>query len=152
MGCNITCFERTIHKIKPLPKNKIREACELIAEGYLQHILDFGIYYGCFSQLESYTLHDGILVWDGLDIGSNCTADTEKLWELYTHMGITKELFNMYKSDNSENSTAFVLLDIESVLPEKYEIVSTDFSSTWIKDTDTNKIFKISVSEEHADT
>lgn len=50
MECKVTCFERAMHLIKPLPEGKLREAVEIIQEDGFQDFLDFCVENGCFTK------------------------------------------------------------------------------------------------------
>ena len=41
MDCKVTCFDRVMNLVMPLPKDKHKEAVEIIREYNFQDILDF---------------------------------------------------------------------------------------------------------------
>ena len=99
MECNVTCFERVMHLVKELPKEKYNEAIESAREDCFEEFLDFCVDNGCFTKLQSYTLYDGIIMWEDLD-GNYWEEDYDKLHELYDRIGITREVFEQYDLDN----------------------------------------------------
>ena len=67
MECKVTCFERVMHLVGELPKNKLKEGVEVIQEYSFQDFLDFCVENGCFTEEQSNTLYDGIVMWEDLD-------------------------------------------------------------------------------------
>lgn len=98
MECTITCFERVLHLVKELPNDNpkvLDEACDIIQNYSFQDLLNFGVEQGCFSEPQSSTLYDGIVMWEDLD-GNYYEEDYDKLQELYEKMGITENVFNNF--------------------------------------------------------
>ena len=67
MECKVTCFERVMHLVGELPKNKLKEGVEVIQEYSFQDFLDYCVENGCFTEEQSNTLYDGIVMWEDLD-------------------------------------------------------------------------------------
>ena len=99
MECKVTCFERVMHLVKELPKDKYNEAIEITREDSFEDFLDFCVDNGCFTNLQSHTLYDGIVMWEDLD-GNYWEEDYDRLHELYDRVGITSEVFEQYDLDN----------------------------------------------------
>ena len=95
MDCNVTCFERVMHLVQPLPKEKLKEAVEVAQEYSFEETLDFFVECGCFTKQQSSTLYDGIVMWEDLD-GNYWEEDHDKLMELYESVGLTEEVWNEY--------------------------------------------------------
>lgn len=100
MECKVTCFERVMHLVNKLPKDKIEEACELITDYGFIDFLDFGVENGCFTKEQSQTLYEGIIMWEDFD-GNYYEEDEDKLVMLYEHMGITTEDVWAYQEKHS---------------------------------------------------
>lgn len=92
MNCKITCFERVMNLVKELPKDKFQEAVEIIQEYSFQELLDFCVENNCFTESQSNTIYDGIVMWEDLD-GNYWEEDCDKLQELYDKIGITEDIF-----------------------------------------------------------
>lgn len=95
MECKVTCFDRVMNLIMPLPKEKYEEAVEIIQEYNVQEFLEFCVENGCFSQIQSYTLFDGIIMWEDLE-GNYWEEDYDKLIKLYEKTGITEDVFKQF--------------------------------------------------------
>ena len=95
MVCTVTCFDRVLNLVKPLPENKLKEAVEVATEYSFQDILDFGVENNCFTEAQSSTLYDGIVMWENLE-DSYWEEDYDKLHLLYDKMGMTEEVFEKY--------------------------------------------------------
>lgn len=87
MKCTVTCFERVLNLVKPLPDNKIQEGLEIIREYSFQELLDFGVENGCFTEAQSSTLYEGIVMWEDLE-GNYWEEDYDKISTLYEKMGL----------------------------------------------------------------
>ena len=98
MECKVTCFDRVMNLVMPLSANKYKEAVEIIQEYGVQDFLDFCVDNGCFTQMQSYTLYDGIVMWEDLD-GNYWEEDYDKLHELYERIGIKEEIFKQYTNN-----------------------------------------------------
>ena len=98
MDCKVTCFDRVMHLVKELPKDKYKEAVKIIQEDGLSEFLVFCVENGCFSEIQSYTLYDGIVMWEDLD-GNYWEEDYIKLQELYDKVGITEEVFEQFMDE-----------------------------------------------------
>lgn len=98
MDCKVTCFERVMNLVMPLSKDKHKEAVEIIQEYSFQDFLDFCVENGCFTKMQSYTLYDGIVMWEDLD-GYYWEEDYDKLFELYDRVGITEEVFEQFTEE-----------------------------------------------------
>ncbi len=99
MECRVSCFDRVMHLVKELPKDKHKEAVYIVKECGLQDLLDFCIENGCCTILQSYTLYDGIVMWEDLD-GNYWEEDYDKLHALYEAIGLTEEVFEKYIKEN----------------------------------------------------
>ena len=95
MVCTVTCFDRVLNLVKPLPENKLKEAVEVATEYSFQDMLDFGVENNCFTEAQSSTLYDGIVMWENLEDGY-WEEDYDKLHLLYDKMGMTEEVFEKY--------------------------------------------------------
>lgn len=91
MDCKVTCFDRVMHLVKELPKDKHKDAVEIIQEYSFIDFLEFCVDNGCFTQEQSDTLYDGIVMWEDLD-GNYWEEDYDKLHKLYDKVGITEEV------------------------------------------------------------
>ena len=96
MECKVTCFERAMYLVKPLPEEKLREAVEIIQEDSFQDFLDFCVENGCFMKPQAATLYEGIVTWEDLD-GNYWEENPEKLATLYEAVGVTKEALDTYE-------------------------------------------------------
>ena len=95
MLCTVTCFDRVLNLVKPLPENKLKEAVEVATEYSFQDMLDFGVENNCFTEAQSSTLYDGIVMWENLE-DNYWEEDYDKLHLLYDKMGMTKEVIERY--------------------------------------------------------
>ena len=95
MKCKVTCFDRVMHLIKELPKDKYKEAVETIQEYSFIDFLDFCVENNCFTESQSTTLYEGIIMWEDLD-GNYYEEDYDKLRKLYDKVGITEEVFTEF--------------------------------------------------------
>jgi len=95
MDCKVTCFERVMNLIKELKEEKLEEAIEIIQEDGFQDFLDFCVENECFTEIQSYTLFDGIVMFEDLD-GNYWEENYDKLHKLYDAVGITEDVFNLY--------------------------------------------------------
>lgn len=98
MECKVTCFDRVMNLVMPLPKDKQEEAVDIINNWTFQDLLTFCVDNGCFTEMQSYTLFDGIVMWEDLD-GNYWEEDFDKLDELYEKLGITEEVYVKYTKD-----------------------------------------------------
>ena len=96
MECKVTCFERVMYLVKPLPEDKLKEAVEIIQEDSFQDFLDFCVENGCFMKPQAATLYEGIVMWEDLD-GNYWEENPEKLATLYEAVGVTKEALDTYE-------------------------------------------------------
>lgn len=95
MDCKVTCFERVLHFVEPLPKEKIRDAISITQEYSLRDFLNFLVENNCCSELAIETLADGIMMWEDLE-GNYWEEDIDKLQALYDKVGLTKDVFEEY--------------------------------------------------------
>ena len=95
MECKITCFDRVMYLVKELPKNKYKEAVEIIQTYSFEDFLEFCVDNNCFTKEQSNTLYDGIVMWEDLD-GNYWEEDYDKLYELYDKVGITEDVFTQF--------------------------------------------------------
>lgn len=95
MLCTVTCFDRVLNLVKPLPENKLKEAVKVATEYSFQDMLDFGVENNCFTEAQSNTLYDGIVMWENLE-DSYWEEDYDKLHLLYDKMGMTEDVFEKY--------------------------------------------------------
>lgn len=98
MECKVTCFDRIMHLVKELPKDKYKEAVEIIYKDSFIDFLDFCVANNCFTESQSTTLYEGIVMWEDLD-GNYWEEDCDKLNELYDKVGVTAEMFAQYVGD-----------------------------------------------------
>lgn len=99
MICRVTCFDRVMHLVKPLPKEKFKEAIEVIQENSFEDFLDFCVENNCFTKSQSITLYEGIVMWEDLE-SNYWEEDYNKLIDLYDAVGITKEVFDKFTEDD----------------------------------------------------
>ena len=95
MDCKVTCFDRVMHLVKELPKDKLKDGVEVAQEYSFQEFLDFLVECGCFTESQSSTLYDGIVMWEDLE-GNYWEEDFDKLHELYDAVGLTEEVWDEY--------------------------------------------------------
>ena len=95
MECKVTCFDRVMHLVKELPKNKLKEAVEIIQEYSFEDFLEFCVDNECFTKEQSSTLYEGIVMWEDLD-GNYWEEDYDKLHELYDKVGITEDVLTQF--------------------------------------------------------
>ena len=95
MECKVTCFDRVIYLVKELPKNKLKEAVEIIQEYSFEDFLEFCVDNNCFTKEQSNTLYEGIVMWEDLD-GNYWEEDYDKLHELYDKVGITEDVLTQF--------------------------------------------------------
>lgn len=93
MLCTVSCFDRVMNLVKPLPANKIRDAVEVTTEYSFSDFLDFCVENNCFTESQSSTLYDGIVMWEDLE-GNYWEEDHDKLMDLYDRVGLTREVVN----------------------------------------------------------
>lgn len=98
MECKVTCFDRVMHLVEELPKDKYKEAVEIIQEYNFIDFLDFCVENNCFTEAQSTTLYEGIVMWEDLD-GNYWEEDYDKLHELYDKVGITEEVFEQFTEE-----------------------------------------------------
>ena len=91
MDCKYTAYDRIIHIIEKLPKDKISEAIEIIQEDSFQDLLDFCVEHNCFTQAQAITLYDFTIVFDSLD-DNYSEFDRQKLLTLYDAIGIPEDM------------------------------------------------------------
>lgn len=88
MECKYTCFDRVMNLVKSLPKEKFWDACDLITNYSFIDFLDFCVENECFTESQSTTLYEGIVMWEDLD-GNYYEEDEDKLVSLYEKLGLT---------------------------------------------------------------
>lgn len=99
--CNYTCFDRVLHLVGSVPKEKMEELYEIITEDGLNEILDFGVENGCFTKLQSQTLYEGIIMWEDLD-GNYYEEDQEKFNSLLEAMGVIPSELYQWQQEHDE--------------------------------------------------
>jgi hypothetical protein len=99
MECKVTCFERVMNLVKPLPEEKFAEAVKIIQEDSFQDFLDFCVENDCFTESQSITLYEGIVMWENLE-SNYWEEDSEKLLNLYDSVGITEKVFYKYVEED----------------------------------------------------
>ena len=99
--CKVTCFQRVMNLVLKLPEHKQREAVRIIQEDSFIDFLDFCVANDCFSQSQSDTLYDGIVMWEDLT-GNYWEEDYDKLHELYDAVGITEDVFERFSENNPD--------------------------------------------------
>ena len=92
MDCKITCFERVMNLVVELPKDKQKEAVEIIQEYSFEELLEFCVENKCLTKGQSSTIYDGIIMWEDLD-GNYYEEDCDKLYLFYDKIGITEDVF-----------------------------------------------------------
>ena len=95
MDCKVTCFERVLHFVKPLPKEKINDGIDIINNYSFQDFLDFLVENNCCSKEAASTLYDGIVMWENLE-DNYWEEDYGKLNSLYNKVGLTVDVFKEY--------------------------------------------------------
>lgn len=95
MDCKVTCFERVMHLVSPLPEEKLKEAVEIAQDYTFLDFLEFCVDNNCFTETQASTLYDGIVMWEDLE-GNYWEEDYDKLHELYDAVGVTEEVFKKY--------------------------------------------------------
>lgn len=95
MECKYSCFDRVMNLVKPLPKDKLIEAVEIIQEYSFVDFLDYCVGNGCFTKEQGNTIYEGIVMWEDLE-GNYWEEDFNKLIKLYDKVGITDEIMEMY--------------------------------------------------------
>lgn len=103
MDCKYTCFDRVMHLVKELPKEKFKEAVEIIREYSFMDFLEFCVENNCFTKDQSNTLYDGIVMWEDLD-GNYYEEDCDKLFALYDKVGLSEEVIVKYSEILEEES------------------------------------------------
>ena len=91
----ITYFDKTIHHVKPLSEDKLKEAVEILLEDGFDDILDFCVENGCFTERMRTTLHDGIVVFRDYE-ENYWDTDKDKLFALYDKVGLTEDIVKEY--------------------------------------------------------
>ena len=109
MDCKITCFERVLHYVKPLPKEKINDAIEIALEYTFRDFLDFLVENKCCTEMAIETLHDGIVMWENL-VDTYWEEDPDKLQALYDKVGLTKEVIEKYVKDKEKMEQLYKLM------------------------------------------
>lgn len=99
----VSCFERTMHSVNPVPKNKLNVLYKLIADEKFPEILEFGVLNGCFTERQSFTLHDGIIFWESIE-SINCSKNSLIYLDLLTRMGVDFDAYKqwIFKNDGME--------------------------------------------------
>ena len=64
--CKYTCFDRVMNLVKPLPEDKLKEAYEISCEDSFIDFLDFCVANDCFTESQSTTIYEGIIMWEDL--------------------------------------------------------------------------------------
>ena len=98
MECKVTCFDRIIHLTEKLPTEKLREAVAITLEESFVDLLEFCVENGCFTQEQSNTIYDFVIMWEDLD-GTYYEEDYDKLQQLYEAIGLTREVVNNYTAE-----------------------------------------------------
>lgn len=99
MECKVTCFERVMHLVKPLPEEKFAEAVKIMQNYTFSDFLDFCVDNNCFTKIQASTLYDGIVMWEDLE-SNYWEEDGDKLLDLYDAVGITEKVFYKYVEEN----------------------------------------------------
>lgn len=99
MECKVTCFERVMNLVKPLPEEKLKEAVEIMEDNSFQDFLDFCVENDCFTEAQSITLFEGIVMWEDLD-SNYWEEDYDKLIKLYDAVGVTVDVIFKYTEEN----------------------------------------------------
>lgn len=88
--CKYTCFDRVMNLVKPLPEDKLKEAYEISCEDSFIDFLDFCVANDCFTESQSTTIYEGIIMWEDL-VGNYYEEDHDKLMDLCDRLGLTRE-------------------------------------------------------------
>ena len=96
--CKVSCFDRVMYLIKPLPEDKLKEAYEITCEDSFIDFLDFCVENHCFTESQSTTLYEGIIMWEDLE-GNYYEEDHNKLNQLYDKVGLTKEICQQFSEE-----------------------------------------------------
>ena len=102
MECKVTCFDRVMHQVKPLPEEKLKEAYEIATEDSFIDLLDFCVDNSCFTKSQSDTIYEGIVMWEDLE-GNYHEEDPDKLTNLYDKIGLTREVCAKFEEELSED-------------------------------------------------
>ena len=95
--CLYTTFDIMIHKIKPLPKNKLKEAVKIAQEYSLIDLIDFCAENNCYPENWKNTLFDFMIMFEDLE-ASYWEEDREKYLNFLESIGVTEEVFRKYVS------------------------------------------------------
>lgn len=96
MECKFTCFDRVMHLVKPMTDARaLRTAVEVYQDESLCDFLDYCVSVGCFTQEQSQTLYEGIIMWEDLE-GNYYEEDYDKKMALLEAVGVTEEVFDKY--------------------------------------------------------
>ena len=95
MKCTVTCFDRVLHLVRELPKEKLQEAVEVVQEYSFYETLEYFAECGCFTKAQLSTLYEGIVMWEDLD-GNYWEEDYDRLMALYEAVGLSEEIWNEY--------------------------------------------------------
>jgi hypothetical protein len=131
MDCKVTCFERVMHLVKELPKDKYEEAIEIIQDCSFEDFLDLCIENNCFTKEQSSTLYDGIVMWEDLD-GNYWEEDYDKLYELYDKVGITEDVLEQFTEDSNVNERQKIYDEMCRVLTEWETQEAVDDDLYWM--------------------
>ena len=129
--CKVTCFERVMHLVVKLPEHKQREAVRIIQEDSFIDFLDFCVANDCFSQSQSDTLYDGIVMWEDLD-GNYWEEDYEKLHALYDAVGITEDVFERF-SENNPDVQEMTIAERKELERQIQEVLQKSVSSDYVR-------------------
>ena len=100
MECKYTCFDRAMHMVKPAEEERqLKDLVSIIQEDGLSALLDYAVQERLITEPLSHTLFDGIVMWEDLD-GNYYEEDYDKLMMLHEKLGVTEEVFQLYRQDN----------------------------------------------------
>jgi hypothetical protein len=100
--CKYTCFDRVLNLVGSCPKDKLEELYSIITYDGLNEILDFGVENDCFTQAQSQTLYEGIIMWEDLD-GNYYEEDPDKMEALLSAMGVIPSEIHKWQEEHEED-------------------------------------------------
>ena len=81
MECTVTCFDRVMNLVEPLPESKLKEAFDITTDYSFIDFLDFCVENNCFTQSQANALYDGIVMWENLE-GNYYEEDHHPLYQV----------------------------------------------------------------------
>ena len=103
--CPYTCFDRVLNQVSRIPKEdteKMEELYQICTDDSLIDVLDFGVANGLFTESQSTTLYEGIIMWEDLN-GNYYEEDPDKYDALLSHMGVDFDKLQEWRLAREEN-------------------------------------------------